>query len=138
MAFGFGQRVAERAQPVEQRGDGADAGFTESSVSERADQFDAFAFAGAFEAEDYRQSHLAFAQIVAGVLAERAGAFAEVEHVVDKLEGDAEFVEPNTMRLVTTSASGTFFAQTPALALGGAIGDPSKDLTFNVVNDAFC
>lgn len=39
--------------------------------------------------------------------------------------------------LLATMAEGTFFAQSPALALGGAI-NPAKDLVLPVQNGAFC
>src|SRR5690606_27055193 len=40
--------------------------------------------------EDRRQGHLAFAEIVAAVLAHVGGAAVVVDRVVDQLEGDAE------------------------------------------------
>jgi hypothetical protein len=42
------------------------------------------------------------------------------------------------LALLATTAEGTFFAQTPALALGGAAGDPAKDLLLPVENGQFC
>jgi len=52
--------------------------------------------------------------------------------------GDAEFVKPNTLSLITTSSQGTFFAQTPAASLGGAVDNPGKDFVFTVTNDHYC
>jgi hypothetical protein len=40
--------------------------------------------------EDHRQGHLAFAEVVAAVLAHVGGAGVVVDRVVDQLEGDAE------------------------------------------------
>jgi hypothetical protein len=55
-----------------------------------------------------------------------------------QLSGDAEFVKPNTLTLVPTSASGDFYSSNPYASLAGPIGDPSKPITFTVINDAFC
>ncbi len=63
---------------------------------------------GIEQRENHRQRHLAFAQIVAGVLAHRAAFAAIVEHIVDDLEGEAEFepvVAERDAPLVTGAAS---------------------------------
>ena len=54
------------------------------------------------------------------------------------LAGDAEFVKPDTLTLVPTSATGSFYSSNPYASLAGPIGDPSKPFTFTVINDAFC
>jgi hypothetical protein len=55
-----------------------------------------------------------------------------------ELGGDAEFVKPNTMNLVTTHSGGDFYSSNPYASLAGPIGDPSRAVTFTVINDAFC
>ena len=53
------------------------------------------------------------------------------------ITGDATFAD-NTLTLIGTNATGDFWAQTPARSIGGAAGNPSKDFTLPVNNDAFC
>jgi hypothetical protein len=52
------------------------------------------------------------------------------------ITGDASF-DGKTLNLVGTHATGDFWAQTPALALGGAV-NPLKSFALPVTNDAYC
>jgi hypothetical protein len=52
------------------------------------------------------------------------------------ITGDAT-LEKSVLHLVGKTASGSFWAQTPALALGGSV-DPLKSLDLPVTNGAFC
>jgi hypothetical protein len=52
------------------------------------------------------------------------------------ITGDASF-DGTTLSLTGTDATGDFWAQTPALALAGAV-DPLKSFALPVTNDAYC
>ena len=63
---------------------------TGSTIAQRRDDQFALSRARYCQRHDDWQGHLAFAQVVAGILAQHAGLAAEVEHVVDQLESVAE------------------------------------------------
>jgi len=54
------------------------------------------------------------------------------------LSGDAEFVKPNTLNLVTTNADADYYASNPYASRSGPAADPSRPITFTVINDHFC
>ena len=54
------------------------------------------------------------------------------------LSGDAEFVKPKTLNLVTTQADADYYASNPYASRSGPAADPSRPITFTVINDHFC
>lgn len=47
-------------------------------------------------------------------------------------------LQGNVLQIRSQVGSGSFFSQTPAVALGGAAGDPSKDFDLPVQTGSFC
>jgi hypothetical protein len=86
--FGLAPRVVERAAGGDGGQDGVEMLFV-ALLDAVAHQF-ALCRRAVFHQVDQRQRRLAFAQIVAHVLANRGGVSRIVEHVVDQLEGGAQ------------------------------------------------
>src|SRR5215813_13299269 len=83
-------RVLERAVLGHERNGFIEVGVGRVAVLERAAPERPLTLRPAAVGEDHGQRDLAFAEIVADVLAELGGLAAVVERVVDQLEGDAE------------------------------------------------
>ena len=83
-------RIFERAVLLHRRERGFEIALRHFALLQRAPPEFALAFRAAAERQHDRQGDLAFAEIVADILAELGRGAAVVERVVDQLEGDAE------------------------------------------------
>src|SRR5262245_60758248 len=86
------QRRLDSTMPLHQANGVLEVAGLNLGLAQRTPPERAFLLAAAAEAHDHGQRDLAFAEVVAGGLAESGAVAGVVERIVDELEGDAEVV----------------------------------------------